>query len=130
MTLRAAYVQEAVGEWRTTGAPTARGRGLASRVSPPPPHETPPAPEERKPAAAFTFRPLDPVTAVDAEPLAAPLDSGLLDILPEPGVDEASTDDDELDKPTLAMIAGEESDDEDWRPAFANGPAWIPPLSR
>ncbi|KAK3280268.1 hypothetical protein CYMTET_11881 [Cymbomonas tetramitiformis] len=95
----------------------------------PPPHETPPVAGERKATAAFTFRPLDPVTAVDADPLAAPLDPGLLYILPEPGADEASTDNDELDKPTLAMIAGEESDDEDL-PAFASGPAWIPPLSR
>ncbi|KAK3288559.1 hypothetical protein CYMTET_3970 [Cymbomonas tetramitiformis] len=67
MALRAASVQEAVGEWRTKGGP---------------------------------YR-----------------------------VDDASADDDELFKPTLAMIAGEESDDEEW-PAFATGLVWVPPTAR
>ncbi|KAK3258562.1 hypothetical protein CYMTET_32399 [Cymbomonas tetramitiformis] len=144
MALRAAYVQEAVGEWRTTSGPYrtwegtgkpcfvcyrtwgltdvhAETKGLCPR--------TPPAAEGQNPAAAFTFRPLDPVPAVDADPVTAPLDPDLLDISPAPGVDDASTDDDELFKPTLAMIAGEESDDEEW-PAFATSPVWVPPTSR
>ncbi|KAK3286551.1 hypothetical protein CYMTET_5899 [Cymbomonas tetramitiformis] len=171
MALRAAYVQEAVGEWMTTGGPyrTWEGTGTPCFVCcrtwgltdihaetkglcpwmcktafsdgrtppfarepvprPPPPHETPPAAEGQNPAAAFTFRPLDPVPAVDADPVTAPLDPDLLDISPAPGVDDASTDDDELFKPTLAMIAGEESDDEEW-PAFATTPVWVPPTSR
>ncbi|KAK3258374.1 hypothetical protein CYMTET_32575 [Cymbomonas tetramitiformis] len=97
---------------------------------PPPPHAIPPAAGEQKPAAAFTFRPQDLVSAVGADPPPASPDPDLLDIAPDPGADEASTDDGEPNtiNPTLAMIAGEESDDESW-PAFASVPVWTPPLS-
>ncbi|KAK3273033.1 hypothetical protein CYMTET_18706 [Cymbomonas tetramitiformis] len=131
MALRAAYVQEAVGEWRTTGGPyrTWASRTSAGSQTAPTARDPPRQLRRDKIQRRFTSRPLDPVPAVDADPVTAPLDPDLLDISPAPGVDDASTDDDELFKPTLAMIVGEESDDEEW-PAFATSPVWVPPTSR
>ncbi|KAK3252918.1 hypothetical protein CYMTET_37800 [Cymbomonas tetramitiformis] len=64
----------------------------------------------------MTFRPQVPVSPGPDDALPADV--------PFPGVDTPSTDEEEADPPTLAMIAGYESE-EDW-PAFRDGPVWTP----
>ncbi|KAK3280402.1 hypothetical protein CYMTET_11754 [Cymbomonas tetramitiformis] len=118
MAIRAAYVQEAVGEWRTTGGPYRTW-------------------EETGKPCFVCYRTWGP-TDVHAEtkglcPWVCVQDGffgwSCSPLRSKAGVDDASTDDDELFKPTLAMIAGEESNDEEW-PAFATSPVWVPPTSR
>ncbi|KAK3289024.1 hypothetical protein CYMTET_3523 [Cymbomonas tetramitiformis] len=72
-------------------------------------------PQQKQPSA-MTFRPQVPVSTGPGDVLPADV--------PFPGVDAPSTDEEEADPPTFAMIAGYESE-EDW-PAFRDGPVWTP----
>ncbi|KAK3236247.1 hypothetical protein CYMTET_53606 [Cymbomonas tetramitiformis] len=71
-------------------------------------------------------------TSADASPYEVPPSPIPDDVPPAdepfPGADAPNTDEEEADPPTLAMIAGYESEQEDW-PALRDGPLWTPPAT-